>query len=99
MTGAREVDFRPSPELETELADLFVEANYTRPTGELSDARQQEWEDSLSRLAASKCRSAETATIQRAVKSAQELRHFQLVRGREGLNDVDRVDLDAFVPK
>ena len=38
-----------------------------------------------------------TATIQRAV--AQELHHFQLVRGREGLNDVDHVDLDAFVSK
>ena len=33
------------------------------------------------------------------VKSAQELHHFQLVRGREGLNDVDHVDLDAFVSK
>ena len=96
---AREVDPRPSPELETELADLFVEANCRRPWGELSDARQQEWEGSLSRLAASKCRSAETATIQRAVKSAQELHHVQLVRGREGLNDVDHVDLSAFASK
>ena len=52
--------------------------------------------DSLSRLAASTCRSAETAAIQRAVISAQELHHFQLVRG---LNDVDHVDLDAFVSK
>ena len=35
------------------------------------------------------CRDSETPTIQRAVKSAQELDHFQLVRGREGLHDVD----------
>ena len=42
---------------------------------------ETEWEDSLSRLAASKCRSAETATIQPAVKSAQDLHQFAAEKG------------------
>ena len=81
------------PELEPELADLFVEASCRRPAGKLSDARQQEWEDSLSRSAASK-------TIQRQAKLArQRVAAFSACSRPKGLNDVDHVDLDAFVSK
>ena len=68
-----------------------------RPVGELSSGRQTEWESYVRRLAGKACSSAEVATVKRGVATLRELQHFQVARGREGLDEVDRVDLEAFI--
>ena len=41
---------------------------------------------------------AEATTFKNAIKTLQELYHFQILRGRaQGLEEVDPVDLDAFL--
>ena len=41
---------------------------------------------------------AEAITFKNAIKTLQELYHFQILRGRaQGLEEVDPVDLDAFL--
>ncbi|CAE7197794.1 clpC [Symbiodinium sp. CCMP2592] len=80
-----------------ELADLWVDANVQRPSGELNAGRQAEWENFVRRRAAKVCSEAEVATIKKAVVSLRELQHFQVARGRDGLEEVDTLDLDAFI--
>ncbi|CAE7417062.1 clpC [Symbiodinium sp. CCMP2592] len=80
-----------------ELADLWVDAKVQRPSGELNAGRQAEWENFVRRRAAKVCSEAEVATIKKAVVSLRELQHFQVARGRDGLEEVDTLDLDAFI--
>ena len=68
------------------------------PRGELTYARQAEWEISVRRLVQNHAATAEAATFKNAIKTLQELYHFQILRGRaQGLEEVDPVDLDAFL--
>ena len=71
-----------------ELADLLVDARCRRPRGELTSARQAEWQASVRRLVDSQATHSEATTFY----------HFQILRGRiHGLEGVDPVDLDAFL--
>ena len=81
-----------------ELSALLVDARCRRPRGELTYARQAEWEISVKRLVQNHAATAEAATFKNAIKTLQELYHFQILRGRaQGLEEVDPVDLDAFL--
>ena len=61
-------------------------------------ARQAEWELSAKRLVQGHAATAEAITFKNASKTLQELYHFQILRGRaQGLEEVDPVDLDAFL--
>ena len=81
-----------------ELSALLVDARCRRPRGELTYARQAEWEMSVKRLVQNHAATAEATTFKNAVKTLQELYHFQILRGRaQGLEEVDPVDLDAFL--
>ena len=78
-----------------ELSALLVDARCRRLRGELTYARQAEWEMSVKRLVPA---TAEATTFKNAIKTLQELYHFQILRGRaQGLEEVDPVDLDAFL--
>ena len=75
-----------------------MDARCRRPRGELTYARQAEWELSFKRLVQSHAATAEAITFKNAIKTLQELYHFQILRGRaQGLEEVDPVDLDAFL--
>ena len=81
-----------------ELSAFLVDARCRRPRGELTYARQAEWEISVKRLVQNHAATAEAATFKNAIKTLQELYHFQILRGRaQGLEEVDPVDLDAFL--
>ena len=81
-----------------ELAALLVNARCRRPRGELTYARQAEWELSVKRLVQGHAATAEAITFKNAIKTLQELFHFQILRGcAQGLEEVDPVDLDAFL--
>ena len=81
-----------------ELSAFLVDARCRRPRGELTYARQAEWEISVKRLVQNHTATAEAATFKNAIKTLQELYHFQILRGRaQGLEEVDPVDLDAFL--
>ena len=81
-----------------ELSALLVDARCRRPRGELTYARQAEWEMSVKRLVRNHAATAEATTFKNAIKTLQELYHFQILRGRaQGLEEVDPVDLDAFL--
>ena len=75
-----------------ELSAFLVDARCRRPRGELTYARQAEWEISVKRLVQNHAATAEAATFKNAIN------HFQILRGRaQGLEEVDPVDLDAFL--
>ena len=75
-----------------------MDARCRRPRGELTYARQTEWEMSVKRLVRNHTATAEATTFKNAIKTLQELYHFQILRGRaQGLDKVDPVDLDAFL--
>ena len=75
-----------------------MDARCRRPRGELTYARQAEWEMSVKRLVRNHAATAEATTFKNAIKTLQELYHFQILRGRaQGLEEVDPVDLDAFL--
>ena len=77
---------------------LFWCARCRRRRGELTYARQAEWEMSVKRLVRNHAATAEATTFKNAIKTLQELHHFQILRGRaQGLEEVDPVDLDAFL--
>ena len=81
-----------------ELSAFLVDARCRRPRGELTYARQAEWEMSVKRLVQNHAATAEATTFKNAIKTLQELYHFQILRGRaQGLEEVDPVDLDAFL--
>ena len=81
-----------------ELSALLVDARCRRPRGELTYARQAEWEMSVKRLVRNHAATAEATTFKNAIRTLQELYHFQILRGRaQGLEEVDPVDLDAFL--
>ena len=81
-----------------ELSAFLVDARRRRPRGELTYARQAEWEISVKRLVQNHAATAEAATFKNAIKTLQELYHFQILGGRaQGLEEVDPVDLDAFL--
>ena len=81
-----------------ELSALMVDARCRRPRGELPYARQAEWEIGVKRLVRNHAATTEANTFQNAIKTLQELYHFQILRGRaQGLEEVDSVDLDAFL--
>ena len=81
-----------------ELSAFVVDARCRRPRGELTYARQAEWEMSVKRLVRNHAATAEATTFKNAIKTLQELYHFQILRGRaQGLEEVDPVDLDAFL--
>ena len=81
-----------------ELSAFLMDARCRRPRGELTYARQAEWEISVKRLVQNHAATAEAATFKNAIKTLQELYHFQILRGRaQGLEEVDPVDLDAFL--
>ena len=68
------------------------------PRGELTYARQAEWELSVKRLVQNHAATAEAATFKNAIKTLQELYHFQILRGRAvRIWEVDPIDLDAFL--
>ena len=53
---------------------------------------------SVKRLVRNHTATAEATTFKNAIKTLQELYHFQILRGRaQGLDKVDPVDLDAFL--
>ena len=53
---------------------------------------------SVKRLVRNHAATAEATTFKNAIKTLQELYHFQILRGRaQGLEEVDPVDLDAFL--
>ena len=52
--------------------------------GELTYARQAEWEISVKRLVQNHAATAEAATFKNAIKTLQELYHFQILRGSGG---------------
>ena len=71
-----------------ELSALLVHARCRRPRGEIS----------VKRLVQNHAATAEAASFKNAIKTLQELYHFQILRGRaQGLEEVDPVDLDAFL--
>ena len=71
-----------------ELSALLVDARCRRPRGELTYARQAEWEISIKRLVQNHAATAEAATFKNAIKTLQELYHFQILRGRaQGLEE------------
>ena len=65
-----------------ELSALLVDARCRRPRGELTYARQAEWEISVKRLVQNHAATAEAATFKNTIKTLQELYHFQILRGR-----------------
>ena len=73
-----------------ELSALLVDARCRRPRGELTYPRQAEWELSVKRLVQNH--------LQERHQDAARAVHFQILRGRaQGLEEVDPVDLDAFL--
>ena len=82
----------------SELTDVLVDARCRRPRGELTSARQK-WQASVRRLVGNHATtSAEASASKNAIRTLQELCHFQILRGRtQGLEEVDPVDLDAFL--
>ena len=71
-----------------ELSAFLVNARCRRPRREIS----------VKRLVQNHAATAEAATFKNAIKTLQELYHFQILRGRaQGLEEVDPVDLDAFL--
>ena len=79
------------------LAYFFERAGAHRPVS-CPEARQREWRTFLSQVAARKVSAAEPATIDRVLRTIEELERWQLSRGRaDGLSDCDSVDLSAFL--
>ena len=78
--------------------DLLVDARCRRPRGELTSARQTEWQASVRRLVDNHATSAEASAFKNVIRTLQELYHFQILRGRtQGLEEINPIDLDAFL--
>ena len=79
------------------LAYFFERAGAHQPVS-CPEARQREWRTFLSEVAARKVSAAEPATIDRVLRTIEELERWQFSRGRaDGLSDCDSVDLSAFL--
>eukprot|EP00439_Symbiodinium_sp_Y106_P034627 s3674_g4.t1 len=79
------------------LAYFFERAGAHRPVS-CPEARQREWRTFLSQVAVRKVSAAEPATIDRVLRTIEELERWQFSRGRaDGLSDCDSVDLSAFL--